>query len=213
MGKRLIIKGADFSANAVNLPHHVLDWIASSGTDQAFNTNVLATQKMRIEVELSATQAIIQSTSTTEMGIVGSGIDTSSALGIKYIPNYTCYAVSSENTQIYVSGCKFADTDRHVLSIDQTEFLIDGVQKKALTEGTINATDYPIYLMGINKSGARYTYFHIHSVKIFSDRDDNDSLIHHYVPVMKKDGTICMYDKVTDTYLYVSGSGTPDYGA
>lgn len=34
----------------------------------------------------------------------------------------------------------------------------------------------------------------------------NEVLVHDYVPAMKPDGTVCLYDKVTDSFLYNSGT-------
>lgn len=212
MGKKLVIPGADFSGCAVELPHVLLDWVASNTTNQFFDLGVVPTQNMRLEAEVSATQAIVESTSTTEMGIVGCGTNQQANLGLGYIPMYATYVYNAAQAAgNYVANSKFADTDKHVLSVDQVNYKVDGVVKKSYTEGTLSARSYKMYAMGLDSSTRMYTYFHIHAVRIFSDRTDDTSLIHEYVPVKKKDGTICLFDTIVGEYIYVN-DGVPDYG-
>lgn len=41
--------------------------------------------------------------------------------------------------------------------------------------------------------------------------DANDNLILDLIPVVKSDGTVCMYDKVTERYYYNAGTGAFSY--
>jgi hypothetical protein len=46
---------------------------------------------------------------------------------------------------------------------------------------------------------------------VYSDYEDDSSLILDAYPVKKTDGTICLYDLVSETYLYTNDGTNPDY--
>lgn len=68
---------------------------------------------------------------------------------------------------------------------------------------------YPLYLFAVNSAGVTYkTNMGRLEVRYFKMWDENDELVLDLIPVVKNDGTVCMYNKVNGAYYYNSGTGS-----
>ena len=121
-------------------------------------------------------------------------------------------ADGSKNNLQKTGAIKTAGT--YTITLDATGALLDGERITTNTaplyegEGRLD-----LFLMGINASPAsQYCALQIKECKIWSDYQNENSLIADYVPVRKKDGTICMYNEVADTYLMTTDGQEPLFG-
>lgn len=68
---------------------------------------------------------------------------------------------------------------------------------------------YPVYLFAIDDGGKTWDKnrgrLEVQYVKLW---DDNDNLVLDLIPVVKNDGTVCMYNKVNGAYYYNAGTGS-----
>lgn len=82
----------------------------------------------------------------------------------------------------------------------------------ATTEANEQHYAYPLYLFTVNDSDTTYLnnsgYLDVKYVKLW---DEKDNLILDLIPVVKNDGTVCMYNKVNGAYYYNAGAGTFTY--
>ena len=86
-------------------------------------------------------------------------------------------------------------------------YSVNGVRKPdvSLSEQTFSYNQ-PIYMFASNYLGREVTgerYGKIYYFQIY----DNDILVHDFIPVLDKNGTPCMYDKVTKIFFYNQGTG------
>lgn len=71
---------------------------------------------------------------------------------------------------------------------------------------------FPLYLFAVNSAGVTYkTNMGRLDVQYFKMWDDKDNLVLDLIPVVKSDGTVCMYNKVNGAYYYNAGTGTFTY--
>ena len=113
-------------------------------------------------------------------------------------------------------GNKYAGTQltnlnsKHTYIRNATELYVDGELKSTVDAGTqVNALS--IYLFG-NHIGSGYdnisSEFTFFELKIYED----NTLVHHYKPRKSTDDVACIFDIVTQQYLYNLGTGTLEYG-
>ena len=96
----------------------------------------------------------------------------------------------------------------------KNELYIDDVLK--YTFATSNNTAhylYPLYLFCVNEKDAgldlaNCARIELQYVKLWNDKDE---LLLDLIPVVKNDGTVCMYNKVNGAYYYNAGTGTFTY--
>lgn len=90
-------------------------------------------------------------------------------------------------------------TNDNVFSFNETEIELDDVNDLAFTQS--------IYVGNVNNNGEPYTgkgfSGEIYYLKIYK----SELLIADIIPVKKTDGTLCLYDKVRQKYLYNLGTG------
>jgi hypothetical protein len=102
---------------------------------------------------------------------------------------------------------------RHTLYFNQNNTGVVKVDNDVLTNNIKqNFSAYaPIYLFGHydHEGGDHISYgtYKMYSCKIY----ESQVLIRDYIPVLDSNNVACLYDKVTETYLYNSGTGTFDY--
>lgn len=100
--------------------------------------------------------------------------------------------------------------EKNKVYIDEDDTLIGNFTASA----SIAHYPFALYLFSVNdseeESHAVSGCGHIECkyVKIW---DNNDNLVADFVPVVKMDGTVCMYDKVNKRYYYNAGTGTFTY--
>lgn len=94
---------------------------------------------------------------------------------------------------------------------------VDGVKKHtfaATTDSDVCHYDYPLFLFAVNETNNlsaltnNTAYIETKYVKLW---DEKDNLVLDLIPVVKNDGTVCMYNKVNGAYYYNSGEGTFTY--
>lgn len=90
--------------------------------------------------------------------------------------------------------------------MNKNGFYVNGVLKSAISNPIDYAASKSIYIGRSNNPGAdEYTGSSKWSwVKIYND---NNTLVRDFIPVLDPDGVPCMYDRVTGTFFYNSGTG------
>ena len=109
------------------------------------------------------------------------------------------------------AGAKLTNVNsKHTYIRNSTELYVDGQLQTTVNAG--NQVDKKsLYIFGRHLDGdystisAEFTFFEL---KIYED----DKLIHHYMPRKNTDNVACIFDVVTQQYLYNSGTGTLEYG-
>lgn len=73
------------------------------------------------------------------------------------------------------------------------------------TTGTFQQTNN-MYIFACNSGGgsAHFSNMRLYSCQIY----DNDALVRDYAPALDPDGVACLYDKVSEEYVYNAGTGT-----
>lgn len=108
------------------------------------------------------------------------------------------------------------NTEKHTYKVDVNNLYLDGVSDGTANWGT-SANHPSMLLFGanyINGASGFYPAQLTRVIKFYHLRiwDSNNELIHSYVPALK-DGVACVYDEVTDEYLYnAAESGGFTYG-
>ena len=99
---------------------------------------------------------------------------------------------------------------KHTYIRNATELYVDGELKSTVDAGT-QVNTLSIYLFG-NHIGSGYdnisSEFTFFELKIYED----NTLVHHYKPRKSTDDVACIFDIVTQQYLYNLGTGTLEYG-
>lgn len=219
MGKKLIIKGADFSINGIAPEYTLLNWVKSNGESNYFNTGVYRTDNTKLEVTFSIPGDILTDDTSKDYQLCGSFGNSNSTLLLRYRVNSASggnreiMAIVGNLQNVRMMSAKITDTNIHVTSIDKVNAIIDGSITLCSKFGTYmdmtaDAT-VPIYILGAQLD--KQSLLQIHEVKIYSNYADQSSLIKDYVPVKRADGTICMLEKIGVTYLEAVG-GNPLYG-
>lgn len=223
MGKSLIIKGADFSQNGIAPEFIQLDWVSSRNNNQYFNTNLVRSGKMKLVIEFSLTDALLNNDNIgNRCGLIGCNASTNDNdyFNLFWLPysnsDKALYGVTkSNNAGWYSADSQIKNTNKHIAELDSSKFVLDGTLIKSTVNPVVTAGTYKIYVMGINDAinNLKYCYAHIHSAKIYSDYEDNSSLILDVIPVKRtEDDKVCLYDKVSQSYIYTNDDVNPNYG-
>ncbi len=181
---------------------HLIEYIESTGT-QCINTGILADATTFFEIEYMITATTSYATligvdkggaTRLFLGVCSNGINRNyfyagnsggefsnsyNALNIKTSARYTTNTLVLEN--------------------------INGTITRTVTSSGISALDIPLYLFALNRNGNRtdYSKLRIYSVKITK----NGSLVINAVPAKDDNGIACLYDYVSESYIYNAGSG------
>lgn len=211
MGKKIIIKGADFSRNALPKEYTVLSWIQATSGGQTFESNVLRTQNMKLEATFAVpADYVIPTTSWDYMAGNPSSGDSNIYLG--YNNNKRCYGyIQGISVNTSTSGL-INDNNFHVVAVSDDGIELDGVIKGTFSGSTTMGGDAtsPLFFVGM---GAQYpSALRFSEFKVWSDKDDPSSLILHLKPVKKSDGTVCLINVLTGDYLYTMNGTNPNYG-
>lgn len=104
--------------------------------------------------------------------------------------------------------------DYKVFKLAKNEVYVDGELLKTLDAGTDGHYPYSVYLFSVNagdddtETEGSSGYIDCKYAKIW---DENDNLVLDLIPVVKSDGTVCMFDQVHRDYYYNAGTGTFTY--
>ena len=177
-----------------------IEYLQNTGI-QHINTGVTITNNKRFEIDVQLT-----SDNPSESSIMGTGGGADSNFVSIRAGNYFGGNEFGfiKNNKYYFPGNITKDTFRHIFVIDLKNNKVKIDQYELITDGTTNSTltwwigGY----MGSTTTGFDWIGKY-YSIKIY----DNEILIHHFIPVLDKDGTPCMYDKVKKKYYYNQGKG------
>ncbi len=205
MGTILIIKGADFSENAVakeQLPYSkvVSSVFLKDGQKLAISGGVIkADSKVIFDVTLAS------NSSTTWFIAVGYGLSLSGSFAMsRSSAGVLQYGFKKSSTPSYAGSIS---TGRHVFDITRTSLTVDGVTK---AEGEdFNHGDLPgkLNLLSLDTGGNLQHKFH--SLKIYSD--NGVTLTHNLIPVLDLGGKACLYNKVDGSFIYATDEESLDY--
>lgn len=219
MGKKLIIKGADFSKNGIAPEYQILDWICSAHDNQQIDTGIARTNNnMKFEIIASMTDALLSTSDSRVRPIFGNGRgDAINRCGLFWLQSNKRIYYSYGTEYISASATNlWNDTDKHIISNGLDGILLDGDKIRDVAIPSSEPTEeYNIMLLGSNaafSTGLTQSYVHVHEFKIWADYRNEDSLILDLIPVKKNDGTICMRDKVSGEYFYSTDGQNLAYG-
>lgn len=218
MGKKLIVRGADFSANGIAPEYTRLNWVMSRNENQWFNLGFVRTLKMQLEVTFAVTTDLLESTDANRYYYV-CGVefpDRTNILAIACNQNkrvYASYIASKANS---TPSHLINDTLTHTASIDGSKLVLDGVIVESIVEDSpLHTFTESIYAMGANVYGDTVgaNMVHFSRLKVYSDYTDKENtLIHDFVPVIKLDGTVCLLDRISGDFIYTNDGFNPIYG-
>lgn len=188
MGKQLVIKGANFSANAIESDAYYLDLnYAVANRNNVVFSELMSDSNLFIEYD-------IQLTSMPEDAGIGMYI-----MGASNLPP----RVKDGYFQLGAANLMIADLNRHVFKYEK----IDGQTVTLSSEGeTITRTSMTIE-DGFSFIGyvGHETSFQckIYSIKQYSDNTfDESKIIHNWVPKKRMpSGVIGLYDTVTEHFV------------
>lgn len=195
--------------NAVqsNLPsgYTEVGYIESSGT-QYIDTGICPTNNTKVEVVFNS--------SIGNRFVYGSRI----APGAENTFAFFFDTISTTNHFQFGSGTEATALSmklntKYMVSLSQEGGYLDGELKESYDTQSF-VSDLPLYLCGINQTGAEERAYEfrgkIYSFKVY----ENNVLIQSLVPCIRDiDGAIGMYDTVSNTFLVNSGTGVFTAGA
>jgi len=182
------------------LAYTPIEYIESTGT-QYIDTGITDVVNSEFEIVFQLTKL-----STTDGCIVGADANN----GWKTIVGYNSsffYTQCGGNGQ-YVSCNGSVDLEKHTMKVVNTTntqtFICDNIAQTQTYTIPVDQT-YSLYI------GARHKP---NGARLFSDQrtysfyvKKNDTLVRDFIPVLDPNGVPCMYDRVTDTFFYNSGTG------
>lgn len=200
MGKSLIIKGADFSANAVAeivLPYTPLSYASVASNTQYVTSPFKEDANTKIEIKC---EVFIP---TTAMWIFGRVKDTNGAFSIQLRTTGTPSVFIGNNTTGATVSSPTAD-NKYTIVISHTDILINGQSVKGEKDiSFVGKSAQPFSLMnGETGKSIEYQNENISRIKFFGFKQwDGDTLVLDAIPV-EYNGVKCLYNKVDDTYIY-----------
>ncbi len=88
---------------------------------------------------------------------------------------------------------------------ERHNYIFDMPNKKVYRDSKSICNENADFFAGCQTS---YTIFSNHSARFYSLKIwDNDTLIRDMIPILDKNGTMCIYDKIENKYYYNKGTG------
>lgn len=181
------------------VPHHkYVQYIGNSNNGVWMDTGVKLTSTMGIEATIRSYTGYV-SGDTNFWAFLGAWANGDGLVFGRqgdgyYIKTGTSNATDGNDLDMFNFHTFIYDPINNIYTLDGT----------SLNVSKTNGADASIYLFCANEFGYGINSTQISSCKIY----DNGVLIHDYVPIVRAvDNVICMYDKVTETYLENKGSG------
>lgn len=221
MGKKLIIKGADFSKNGILPEFTQLAWIGGpASTKSALLSPVALTSKCKVITTFSydASKANAPAGPHYMFGLISSNTS-------------MCLSQNTAGTYLYFKDmtvyCRNGVTDISNGNTYTIESSILGLKigDKTIIPPTGAVSDYNLSMFGLDcgvSQGGNAQNFsksnsdpamRLMSIKIYSDYNDEKSLVIDAIPVRRtSDGCICLYNKVDGTYITRTDGTNPAYG-
>lgn len=196
------------SSSHVEIPSIVTDGLSY------INTYICPNPNYTIEMEFKISQ-IVENNWDFLFGCkfgntsgIAARFDTGESGTLAVKRSYT-YSTAREWGVLNVTRNDFSDY--RVFKLAKNEAYIDDALVYTFT-GTTEVNEqhyaYPLYLFTVNDSNTTYLnnsgYLDVKYVKLW---DEKDNLVLDLIPVVKNDGTVCMYNKVNGGYYYNAGTG------
>lgn len=182
-----------------------VEYIRTSGT-QYFNTDYIPNAKTRIVLDVVWDGTVTKCLFGTRNA--ASNTDTyNNSLWIMTdgLPRCDYYGTSLKGTEAVPTTRTTVERNANVTTINGTSIT---------NTASTNTSQYPLFLFAMNTAGTAEKIgtfdCYQNGIQIY---DDGVTLTHDYRPAIDPDGIVCLYDRVTKTYLYMSGSGTLEAGA
>ena len=179
-----------------------LEYIQSTGT-QYIDVGFKPNQNTRIVLDIDITAQSNQSAMFGSRNGSASG-----AFCLWTYNNNNGYQDDFASSQRYPVGG--TSSGRHTIDKNKNVLTVDGSVVNTSSSATFTCS-YNVYLFSINSGGSPMTSYpcsaKLYSCKIY----ENGTLVRDFIPVLNKNNTPCLYDKVTGNFYYNSGSGTFNY--
>lgn len=220
MGKKLIIKGADFSKNGILPEFTQLAWIGGpASSTSALLSPIALTSKCKVITTFAydASKANVPAGPHYMFGL-------NAAKVMKLTQNSSGTYLYFEDESVY---CRNGITDISNGNTYTIESSILGLKigNRTIIPPTGAVSDYDLSMFGldcmVSQTGDVYNYsksnsdpaMHLISIKIYSDYNNEESLVIDAIPVRRNsDGCICLYNKVDGTYITRTDGTNPAYG-
>lgn len=197
MGKALIIKDADFSANALDkiiLPYTVLKSVSLASLTQrvVVGSNIIKS-KSRVVADM-----YIPHPSKGTCWFLGTSISSNGSFLLGNSANQFTYAMEQSVTQ---REAPYISEGRHTLDISN-RILVDNIEKVSFIDNLHGDLSDAFRVLSAVSSLIDFNLaVKLYSLKIYNDWEDEKSLVFDIIPVMYNNKA-CLYDKVSKTYIY-----------
>lgn len=222
MGKKLIIKGADFSANGIAPEYTRLSCLVTTSSTQVIASPVPFTPAGRVIAEFASV-----TTSSTKRLLFGHyAVGSSYTAKMFRFENLITYGTNNTTGMCaYVNGTtvkncgSMTDGLKHTINATRATVKLDNSSTSmasSTTTANISASQFGLLGQLSNNSSSDYNGVgvgvKIYSIKIYSDKDDESTLVLDAIPVKRNaDDVICLYDKISGTYLTTKDGTNPNY--
>lgn len=187
MGKQLVIKGTDFSVNAIEAePYYLdLDYAVSNSNDVSF-TSLMNDSTLYIEYDIQLTQLPLS--------------------GDFYVMGTRDVSVRANDSKFQLGATDFIDVDlnRHVFRYEKINHTITlSTNGESITRQNSRIQD-TFDFIGIYDEEIKKSFFcKVYSIKQYSDNTfDESKIIHNWVPKKRMpSGVIGLYDTVTNQFI------------
>ena len=148
-----------------------------------------------------------QLTNISRQNIFGSGGSTTPGLmSLRAGSSYSKFQFNRRN-RVDRPGNLPVDKNRHLFVNDVYNGTVRIDSHEIYNLPAFSGTEYKIFICAYNSLGSANLSIgwlgRYYGLKIYS----KDVLTHDFIPVLDKNGTPCMYDKITDTFFYNIGTG------
>ena len=182
----------------INTNYTELEYIESSGT-QYIDTNIPMSNVSKLVYDLKMTDI------TTLQNLTGRWSEDLDTIYCFWSANALSFGLRwrSEYQLISADG-----TQKHNISISTTEIQFDNSIISSYTEAIPGDSDTLQFFCGRKNKGTsgfqNYASIRLYSFKIYNE---NNILVRDYIPVKDPNGTVCLFDKVSQAYFYNQGAG------
>ena len=193
MGRCLFMrKGGIHTAPAKGLPagYTKLAYIQSSGT-QYINTGFIPKSTSKVVADFQVTEK--QSTNNDIFGVVGQ-------FSFRQYANSDFFRTVCGSAADFETGVSILS--RHVVEKTMTETKIDGTHSVSTDASTVS-NDIFLFAYNAGSYVSNYGHLKLYSCQIY----DNDVLVRDFVPCIKDDGEVGLYDLAGKQFYGNAGTG------
>ena len=179
-----------------------LPYIEATGT-QHIDTAYIPNSTTEVEIGVSGITANSFSSSTGTWFLGARAGYLNNAYGFYYNPTLQQFYYAFRNIMPTAKYTTLYNAYK-VIKTNATGLYVDGAKVIGITSSAFTAP-VSLALCGLNNNGSviSHTSFKIHYCKIW----DSGNLVRDYIPVIDKEGTVCMLDKVSGEFFYNQCTG------